>query len=219
LLEGLAKSGKVKLRGLEAVPHDLWAAADLPSLPLIERLTLLLAQFDLTFAYEDKGRTILLVDLPEDVAITRSYPGGAKPAELAEKWGELLPGSQVEVDGRMVRVTGRLEDHERIAVTGSKTGGRGSTRTKVTGEAQTLYTLTVREKPLGPLLAELGKLLKLDMRYDRDKLQQAGISLDDRVSFSVKDVSLDELLQAALTPAGLEYSREASTVKIEPAGK
>ena len=45
---------------LEAMPHDLWAAADLPPLTLVERLTLIAIQFDLVFKIAAGGRRMEL---------------------------------------------------------------------------------------------------------------------------------------------------------------
>ncbi|MEP3481863.1 MAG: hypothetical protein ABJZ55_21650 [Fuerstiella sp.] len=39
----------------EKIPHDLWRAQQLPSLDLVQRLTVVLNQFDLTFQVDEKG--------------------------------------------------------------------------------------------------------------------------------------------------------------------
>ena len=48
-LAQLGQRSGVEITGLEQVPHDLWAAADLPPISLVARLTLIAVQFDLTF--------------------------------------------------------------------------------------------------------------------------------------------------------------------------
>ncbi len=50
LIEKLAAENDVEVAGEDLVPHDLWAAADLPPLSWTDRLTLIAIQFDLTFA-------------------------------------------------------------------------------------------------------------------------------------------------------------------------
>lgn len=67
LLRQLARRSRIEIDGLERVPHDLWAAADLPPLSLIDRLTLIVAQFDLTFKISPDGRRVTLVPLPGNV--------------------------------------------------------------------------------------------------------------------------------------------------------
>jgi hypothetical protein len=45
------------------IPHDLWAAGELPEMPLAEQLSLLLIGFDLTFRLDPIHRTIEIVPL------------------------------------------------------------------------------------------------------------------------------------------------------------
>ena len=90
----LAEENGLELAGLDLVPHDLWAAADLPPLSLTDRLTLLAVQFDLTFAVQSDGTGLRLVPLPRRVAIARKLSGrprsggdGASPDSLGAASG------------------------------------------------------------------------------------------------------------------------------------
>ena len=47
--------------GTERIPHDLWAAGDLPSMKLADQLTVLLAGFDLTYRFSPNGKAIEIV--------------------------------------------------------------------------------------------------------------------------------------------------------------
>ncbi len=109
LLEQLAAEGHVKLVGLDLVPHDLWAAAQLAPLALVDRLTLVAAEFDLTFQFDDEGQTVTLVPWPDQVVIERQYPGGSRTKELAQRWAELAPEADVKIVGTklVVRAVGR----------------------------------------------------------------------------------------------------------------
>jgi len=60
LLERLGRENELKIAGLERMPHDLWAAADLPPSSLVDRLTLIAIQFDLTFKVADDGTRLEL---------------------------------------------------------------------------------------------------------------------------------------------------------------
>ena len=71
------------------VPADLWARADLPPLTLSERLTLLLAQFDLTYELSADGTSIRLVPLPENPQPPRRVES-AKEKPPAEKPGHRI---------------------------------------------------------------------------------------------------------------------------------
>ena len=87
LLADLAREGGLKIIGLELVPHDLWAAADLPPMSLTDRLALIAVQFDLALKVADRGQRLELVPLSE--AIRRSGAAGSrstpKPVTSAAK--------------------------------------------------------------------------------------------------------------------------------------
>ena len=70
LLARLAEENGLEITGLESVPHDLWAAADLPPVSLADRLTLIAMQFDLAVRLTDEGKRIQLSPLPEDIPRT-----------------------------------------------------------------------------------------------------------------------------------------------------
>jgi hypothetical protein len=63
LIERLGEESGLKIVGLDRVPHDLWAAADLPPMTLTDRLALVAVQFDLALRVADRGAGIELVPL------------------------------------------------------------------------------------------------------------------------------------------------------------
>jgi hypothetical protein len=66
LLAQLGRESGLKIDGLDKVPHDLWAAADLPPLSLVNRLTLIAIQFDLAPKIADGGKRLELVPLASE---------------------------------------------------------------------------------------------------------------------------------------------------------
>ncbi len=207
LIAELARQNGVEVTGLELVPHDLWAAADLPPLPWADRLTLIAIQFDLTFTVSADGATVRLVPLPDRVAIVRSYPGGTNPAARARKYAALAPGAEVKLSAGRVYVRGLVEDQERIT----------HPRRPAPHHREDRWTLKVADQPVGPLLEKLGQELNLKLKIDRKALDQAGVSLDQRISFRVSEVTADELLEAAAKPAGLRVVRRGNTIEVGPA--
>jgi hypothetical protein len=89
LIEQLAEENGLEIVGLERVPHDLWAAADLPPLRLIDRLTLILVQFDLTFEVSTDGKQITLMPIPDNVpeAVESVKPANSKAAATTSSSG------------------------------------------------------------------------------------------------------------------------------------
>jgi transcriptional regulator with XRE-family HTH domain len=210
LVEQLAEVAGVEIARIERIPHDLWPAADLPPLAWTDRLTLVANEFDLTFRIDDDGRKIELIPVPESVLLERSYPGGRNPQELAERWQRQAPEAEIKVEGDKVVVRGRVEDHETL------TAAKPRPQTPAAGGVE-VYTLAVREQPLGPVLEELKQRLGLELHIDEAALEKAKISLDRRVSFSVEKATLDELFAAALKPAGLTFRRREKAIDIFPA--
>ncbi len=215
LLEKLGREGGIQIAGLEQIPHDLWAGADLPPLDMIERLTLIAGQYDLTFQVSADGKGIRLVPAPERVEMVRTYPAGRQADETAKNIASLAPRARVEVQGERIVVAGTVEDHERISAP-HRTAERGTAKAAEEDLAYKRFTLTVEEQPVGPLLEQLAHQLNLELKIDARALEQAGVTLERRVSFSVKDATVDELLQAALKQTGLKFVRKGNVVAIEP---
>ncbi len=69
LLAELGRENGVTITGLEQVPHDLWAAADLPPLSLVDRLVLITMQFDLGLKIAADGTQVELASLPENLQV------------------------------------------------------------------------------------------------------------------------------------------------------
>jgi hypothetical protein len=162
-----------RLGNSEQIPHDLWAAGELPELTLAEQLTVLLIGFDLTFEIHAADRSIAVVPLAADA--------------LAQR--EARPGNRPAMQSKNAR---------------SPKGGRQ------------VYTLRVQEQPVGAVLSALSKRLNWPVEIDEAAIQAAGRSLDKRVSFSVEQADQDQLLNALLEPAGLDFRREGQRVRIIP---
>jgi len=84
--------------------------------------------------------------------------------------------------------------------------------------AEDRHTLTVREKPLEPVLEQLAQRLDFELRIDRKAIAAAGISLDQRISVHVENATLDELLGSLLKTTGLSFHRTGRVVEIHARG-
>lgn len=224
LVRLLAQEGRFEAHGLERIPHDLWPAADLPSLSLLDRLTLILNQFDLTFEISADGSAITLTSIPAEVWLVRDYAGGPRAEQTAARWAQLIPQAQVKVVGQTVYVKGLLEEHERI--TRPDRGAHGSpaastASTASTAEDRSQFTIDDARATLGDIIASLSPQLKaqigVELRVDRAAIRAAGVSLDQQVSVSIRNATLDELLEAILKDTGCTHRRLGSIVEIIPA--
>jgi hypothetical protein len=174
LIQSLAVQNGWQVTNVERIPHDLWAAGELPELPVVNQLTVLLFGFGLTFELQPANRTIAIVDLPS-TTLGRANEIAAKPS--AESRPRRAPNP------------------------------RGTKQ---------VYTLRVQEKPVGAVLRELSQRLNWAIDIDEDAIRAAGKSLDQRVSFSVENADREKVLDALLTPAGLEYSMSGEQIRILP---
>jgi hypothetical protein len=210
LLTGLAAEANVEVKNPERIPHDLWPRTDLPPLSWLDRLTLLTAQFELTYRIGDEGRSIELVDIPEEVLLTRSYAGGRNPSGLARRWAKDLPLAKVSVDEAQIHVTATVDDHERI-----EHRMRGTPTRKTTVSAgKEVYQLAVENTALDKLVDELAARLELQFQWDRDATKAAGIASDQLVTVKVEDADLDALLKAVFADTGLGYRRQGRKVTV-----
>jgi hypothetical protein len=161
----------------QRIPHDLWAAGELPGSPLTEQLTLLLAGFDLTFEVQAMSRTIDIVAL--DASVVERL-AGVKPQAADSAYRSSPPLGETTAGTRQV------------------------------------YTLRVAEQPVRAVLDELTKRLGWQIEINKVAIETAGRSLDERISFAVKNVERDELLDAILRPAQLSFRREGERIVIIP---
>lgn len=64
ILARIAEHYDFKLEGTERVPWDLWARSAMPQTTVVEQLSLVLGQFDLTFQWEGRGEVVRIISIP-----------------------------------------------------------------------------------------------------------------------------------------------------------
>jgi hypothetical protein len=211
IVADLGKQSGVAILGVdELVPHDHWPRGEWPTMSLVERLTLLAAQFDLTFHVEAGGKQVRLVRIsPDDVKIERTHTVASGAAKVAEAWRAACPDAEIRQTGNRITVRGRLEDHEWLA-------GSAKAKTPATAvKGKTVYTYTVKNKELGVVIRHLAEQLKLKLTMDEEAIAAAGIDLKDVVSLTVEMATVEELLTKAL-PKGLKFRIQGGTLEITP---
>jgi hypothetical protein len=214
LLTTLGREHKFEIKGLNQVPHDLWAAADWPAVNLASRLTLILAQFDLSFEIAADGASISLVPFPADAKIEIAYnvPGSAEEIASGLRQNTLLVAAEINPTGNKIVVRARQEDHDAIK---DLLARRPVKRTNVRENIKDVYTLKVT-LAADKLLDQLAKKLSLELKIDHDAIAAKGLSLSQEVQLDVKQVNLDQLLRAVLDPVGLRFKRNGKVVEVMP---
>ncbi len=211
LIRELGAEAQVTIEGLDEIPHDLWPAVELPALSWTDRMTLVLAGFGLTFEFADRGERIRLVALPQQSLLERTY----RVTLSQPNWDAIVaefPGAEIARSADAVTLEGTSEEHERL----QKLLARhvAGNRTSRTGEAakrgSRVHTLRVHQQPVGAILRTLEQQLQLRFHFESD----VGEQLQMRVSFDVRKVPLEKLLDETLLPAGLTYRHDGDVIRI-----
>jgi hypothetical protein len=194
----------------EAIVHDLWEPRHWPAMSLIERLSLILVQFDLTWQWENEGQKLKLVPLPPEVAVTKQYTV-ADPAQFETKLRGFNLAAKIEVLDKVVKITGTAEDQQ---IATDLAAGKKAQKV-VVKNSTARYTLKVN-LPVQKLLQALAPKLELQVEFDEAAIQQANLSLVREIQLDVNQVTQEELLTKVVEPAGLKYEIQGKKLLISP---
>ncbi len=216
ILEAFARQGLLKISNEQIIPHDLWAGMTLPDVTIVEALSVILIQFDLTFRWIDKGTAIELIPIPDLVVLERKHHSKQKPAEAIVQIRERFPQIEAEVWKTEISVKGLLEEHEALAAFLLGDGAKSPIKIDPPQPLQKqLFTLKAERVPLITLIKKLEESA-INFEYDPDELAEAGVNLDQRVQIDVKKASAKEFFKLLFDPVGLEFQIDHLTVKLKP---
>lgn len=198
LVKSLAAEAGFTVVDLEQrVPHDLWRAQTLPPLVWSDRLTLVLAGFELTFQVDEASRQLQLMPIPTDVAFEKTYAVKGTANKVATELAAKFPRATIRAVNGRVAVRGSYEDHEWIE---RLVRGEKISRPQVV-DAPSVYTLRVENQPVGGVIRAIAERLKLTVDFAPDTQDK----LNQRVTFSVDKALIDDLLSASLRGTGLTH--------------
>ena len=211
LIAQLAAGTGMHVEGVEQIPHDLWPEADLPPLTFAQRMSLVLAGFQLTFRYSQDGSTIRLEPIePETAVLKRTYTPRVAAANVVASLARRYPNANITTEAGKVTVIGTVEEHDAIKRT---LEGRPERSTPAKRPAVGRKVLSGRISGLvGSVASGLAKQMSLQVEFDprvQDKLNQL-------VSYDAKDATLEEILDALFAPVGLSYELTDKTLRVIP---
>ena len=228
IVQRIADRYRLTIRHLDLLPHDLWVADTLPSVTAAEALSLVLIQFDLTFAWTGKseggtGQGIELVSAPERPVIEKRHRVKGRTAtealKLVQQYGPDLSektAKSVKLDGSELVVSGLLEDHEAVA---ALLGGSATKRPDATAGVkpikQRLFTLKIDRVPARVLMKKLEES-EITFEYNAEQLAAAGIDLDQPIKLEVEKASAADFFKAVFDPLRLSVEIDNLTVKLKP---
>ena len=222
IVQKIAADRNLRIQYSERLPHDLWAASDLPAISLAEALTLILIQFDLTFRLDPTGLNLELIPIPEQIA-------------LEKKW--LLPRTQVAAITRAIQdelpqvVTAasaeelvalgtqeQLEELEQLirAMTSGTPAKKKSN--PPTPLAKRRLTFQAKDAPLSAILEKIAGT-GIEFVVDSDQLKQHGIDMDQLVAIDVKEVGPEELFEKLFRPLKIHFQIEGLKVTLSAESK
>ena len=209
LVQQLATGSGLSVVGLERIPHDLWPAVTLPPLDRIQRLSLVLANFDLTLEIDPASSTLRLVPFPEKVELRREYPGGTRVVATVDRLRRLVPDANIERRGTRIAVSGSLEHHQ--AVERLLRGGMPERPAGASGEQR--YSLYVPQATLSAIVTKIATEWMLELEVS----PAAEAGLDKVVTFHVEDVPREDLLGELLIPYGFSFRLEGTKLQLDVA--
>jgi len=218
LLDRISEIYGLTIEGRESVPHDLWAGGSLPASNAPEMLLIVLAQFDLSFDWQENGAAVRIVPLPENPQLVRTFTvRQGTAAAFAEQLAAALPGATAQAKGRTLHVTGTYEQLE--AVDAMLHPDRQGRSVRPNPATETTFTFEVRNAPLKAFLETLEKQAGFQFDYDESELTDAGVRLDGFVNLKMQEASAAELFEAMFHPAGIEFTVDGQRVRLKPAPK
>jgi hypothetical protein len=216
LLEKFAGQSRLRVSNGQVIPHDLWAGMTLPEVPVIEALSVVLIQFDLTFRWANEGDAIELIPIPDVVMFERKYPAKKKPADVLALIRQHFPNLEAELLKNEIAVHGLLEDHEQIA--GLLRGDVRKKPNKVEAPNDLRVQIFTLKAERVPVISLMKKLEESDVtfHYDLDELKKAGIDLETQVDIDVKEASAEQFFKLIFDPVGIQFQIDHLIVKLKP---
>jgi hypothetical protein len=212
VLSGWLADADISIKNPEALSHDLWDAARLPSLPLVDRVVLLLLGYDKTLQISASGQSLEIVAITRPVLITEEHQPGRQMRELLAAFAN---DSSVVLNrqGNSVAVTGRWEDQQRVReiIKGSLADHESPTvRPGRTQEQR--FSLKLENQRVDKVIEQLAGQLGLAVNWQGD----ANAQREQLTSCEIKNGTLDDLLHGVLSPVGLRFTLEGTQLTILP---
>lgn len=219
LVQRIAQRFKLKVDGLDRLPHDLWAGSTLPRVNALEALSLILIQFDLTFEWTEGANGVRIVPAPKDVAITRTYSvRGMAALAAAERWRRQIPGLRAERRGDEVLVRGTVEQHEAVeALLNPSRKSDRPPKKDISKDplSRRSFTLSLKQIPVSAIMKKL-QSTGITFQYDAQRFKDAGIDLNTRIDVDVNDATAEPFLRSLFDPLGVKFSFKDRTVTLMP---
>jgi hypothetical protein len=202
----------ITIKNPEVLSHDLWDARQLPPMPLVDRVVLLLLGYDMTCKVAASGQAIEIVPIARHVVITEQYEPGRRMRDLLAAFRDDAT-VVLNRQGNRVAVTGRWEDQQRAReIIDGKTPSRQTTRATPGRIQEQRFSVKLENQPVGKVIEQLAGQLGLVVEWHAD----AAMRRETLTSCDVQNGTVEDLLGGVLAPTGLAYSLDDKLLTIRP---
>jgi hypothetical protein len=210
LVRQLAAEAGLTVSNPEAISHDLWPEVELPKMPWVDRATLLLNNFDLMLQFRADGRAVNLIPIPQTESFERVHrlPTGSR-LRVSDR-PDALKESSIKRDRRGLVVSGTFAEHDMVFKWILSHSGPTRPDKTVGAKPSQVYDLRIDNQPVGGVIKSLAQKLGWTPQVSAAASQKLG----ERISFRVTGATAEQLIEAAVKPAGLAYRLNGQVLQI-----
>ena len=215
VLRQISTQWKIGIEGIDETPYDLWPAGLMHDVNFVEALSLVLIQYDRTFAWNEAADGVTIVPMPDKVWIERPHTvSAARRDSIRDDVEGILKSIDHTLERDRLLVRASIEEHERIAtMLGQRPGKSTPTKVSVAPLKQRLFTLTAEKVRIGDALQALREQ-GITVNYDAAAFEAAKIDLETRVDLKLNKATADVFLSSLCDPLGVDYAIEGVTVTL-----
>lgn len=199
-----------------SLPHDLWPAVDLGEVDVTTALGVIGVGFDLALDLEPSTRRVTPRPLRSAPLVVRQYPAGALSPDLRNQITSSQVGGQLRKQDERWSLRGPARAHALLEAAVSVAAGSVREGSEKSGAPAAMsasgqrFSLRLVNKPAGDFLRAICQSAGWQLEVD----PAAAERLDERIDLQVDEATLDELVEQALTPLGLETDRQGTRLRI-----
>lgn len=189
---------------IQLLQHDLMAEMNTPAMRLDMRMALLLSQFDLWFRQSKSKSMVTIVQPPENLSATLRLSGYDADKTLLQRIRSAAPHCDVSKTNRAITIkgpAGELEMARNVVIVSFIPEQRELDEKR--------FQLNVKNKR-GLILQAVAEQLALKVVVD-DDCQEV---LEDVVGVTVRDATVEVLLNAILAGTDCAYSQDGTTLRL-----
>ncbi|MFK7768106.1 MAG: hypothetical protein AB8B55_12855 [Mariniblastus sp.] len=205
LLKDLAERNGFQITNPETIPHDVWAAFELPPTSLDQRVAILLVGFNKWFERSDDGTKITIIELPMVTEGRVEFASIKDAKKVALKLKSQFRSTRIRGTGRTLTATGLAGELAKVRQ--RLVDRQVPEQTELSARTWSLKFPRARRISVLKKIAEQTGLELITTEAPDEKLTEA-------IGLEVKDANLSELIEATLGGSGLKFDLSKKTLRV-----